>query len=918
MTRYVLLIFAAAVIVCGCAPRDVRTDAQGAAWRPAFAKRSKRLAADTGSGAVAPSRGDVVVSHLDNGLTVIVKPTRTAPVVCVRAYVRAGAMLEKEWLGCGLSHLSEHLVARESIHRMPGGGASQTARDKRAGSLDIGGQANAYTTMDHTCYYIAAASEKTMQCVDLIAGQMIRPEITQADFDREHGVVQRELEMRKDDPNRQMWYEHMANSFGTHPAAVPTIGFLEPLKAVTRDDVLKYVRRMYVPQNMIFVVVGDVDAEAVIKRVKRRFGDLPRGRTPDLSLPPVPTITGLRLRTVTNKNIRDVMERISFQTIPLVHEDLYALDVLSYILSRGRSSRLVRKLQFEKSLVTNISTGSWTPAWGKGLFTVSFRAEVGKFKLAEKAALAELRAVVSGGVTSEELAKAKRQKLADLVRGRQTAESLSAQLATDYLSTGDVDFSRNYTNRIQRVTAGDVLAVAKKYFTFDRMVITRMVPESLEAQTTIGARKTDDSTATVFTLPNGLRVVMRPSRSAGLVAMTFMTKGGLLAENEKTNGIGSLMMSLTTRGAGERSGNAIASFFDEAGGGISGRCGNNTFYWRASVPADRFDGALDIFADVVQKPTLDGDQLDKLRPLAISAIKQVDERWTSQLFKFFHRRFFTGSPYRLHSGGTADIVESVTAAQIREYHARMIRANGSVLTIYGDFDVAAAKERVKKLFASLPSGKFDPPSVAARKVDAAGELYVLETTNAQAGIIVASSGMKVTNVPDRLAINVLDTIISGYRLPSGWLHSELRGKQLVYVVHAFNWTGLLPGAFVTYAGCQPDKAPQVVDIIRKNLRKASRYKPTQKEIDRAVNIILTADALGSQTMPSQSMSAATDELYGLGYDFREKSRRMYRKVTPEDVARVAKKYLGGGYVVIVTTPKPDLFKTIAPDKNDVK
>ena len=119
---------------------------------------------------------------------------------------------------------------------------------------------------------------------------------------------------------------------------------------------------------------------------------------------------------------------------------------------------------------------------------------------------------------------------------------------------------------------------------------------------------------------------------------------------------------------------------------------------------------------------------------------------------------------------------------------------------------------------------------------------------------------------------------------------------------------MAPGALLVYAAGQPEKAPEVVRIIRRNLKKAAGYKPSQDEIDRAVNTILTADLLGNQSMSDLAMSAALDELYGFGWDFRSKLEGLYRKVTPADVARVGRKYLGGGLLTVVTTPQPELVR----------
>ncbi len=855
----------------------------------------------------------VTVSKLDNGLVVIIKPVRTAPVVCVKAYVRAGAMYEREWLGTGISHLTEHLVAEDATHG--DGDTKAAAKDDKVRNrvTEIGGQSNASTSLAWAQYYISASASKTDQCIDLIADWMGNPQISDGAFRREHGVVQRELETGADDPRRQMWMTHSANVFGTHPGAVPVIGYKQPLSKLTSGDVRAYVRRMYVPQNMVFCVVGDVDAAAVLKRICRAFAGLEAGRVPDLSLPEVKPLAGVRRVLRRHKDLSEAMETFSFQTIRLVHEDLYALDVLSYILTHGSASRLVQSVQREKKLVTSIHSYSWTPAWGKGEFALTFRSAPEKADAAEKAIVDGLKSVVASGVTAEQLKRAKRQKVADYVYSQQTAEDIAATLATDYLSTADVTFSRIYTDRIQRVTLEQVQEVAKRYFTFDRMAITRMVPAKKQA-TTAAATQTATAKAKThfFTLPSGLRVILHPSDAVGLVSMTFVIEGGLLDESDKTNGLGSLMMALSVKGAGKRSAEDIAKFFDSAGGGVTGSCGNNTFYWEATVLDDSFGEALEILADITQKPTFSEKELEILRPQMISRVKKIDESWRSQLHKFFRSKFYFG-PYRMLSVGDATVLKSVTAEQVRRYHKEKVRDVGrgiSVLAVYGNFDAAKARKRIEELFAVGKVLRGRGGRLPDHQED---KLFVLKTTNKVAGIILAVRGMKIGD-EDRYPITILDTIISGYHLPSGWLHDELRGKELVYVVHAYNWAGadVEPGAFMVEAACQPEKVPEVMRIIEKNLRKAATYKPSQKEIDRAVNVILTAELLDNQSISELSMSAALDELYGFGYDFRKKLERRYRKVTPEDVQRVAKKYLTRPRVVVVSTPRPELAKKEIP------
>jgi zinc protease len=851
-----------------------------------------------------------ILARLDNGLTVAIRPVSTAPVVCVRAYVHTGGLYEGPWLGCGISHLTEHLVAKGAVHDMGPGQTAESATQSSDRVAEIGGQSNAYTTLDHTCYYISAASGKAAECIDVVADWMARCEIPEADFLREHAVVQRELELGRDDPGRQMWYAHAANVFGSHPAAVPVIGFAAPLAALTHEDVLAYHRRMYVPQNMVFVVAGDVDAEWALRRVREAMAGFSAARVPERVLPEVANFSGVRRRTVENAQLTDVRQEMSFQTVELLDADLYALDVLSYVLGRGPSSRLVRALQRERQLVTSISTSSWTPPWGRGVFTVRFACERGNAAEAEQAVIEQLRSLIADGLGEDELRRAQRQKIADFVYGQQTVESISASLGTDLLSTGDADFSRRYARKIQAVTAEQVRAAAERYFDFDAVVITRMVPAGSAARAPDAGDAAAPAARTperLFTLDNGLRVVLHPTDAVGLVAFTLVGRGGVLVEDEATNGLGTAMTGLSTRGAGGRTAEQIAALFDEAGGAIAGACGNNTFYWKASCLDDRWALAAEVLGDVVVRPSLSAEELEILRPQLLQAVRDRGQGLLSDAFVRAREAFFRDSPYRLHPAGSLEVLEGVTAAQIRRWHARHVRAGSSVLAVFGNFPPERMREVIERAFADMPAGSVDVPEVPARRVDPEGERRVIESDKDSAAVVLSLPGMRIDNLEDRFAMDVLDAILSGYRLPSGWLHTRLRGEGLVYVVHAYNWPGLAPGAFLAYAACQPQTAPRVAAIIREAFRRARDYEPTAEEIDRAVNTILTAELLDSQSMSDLSMQAALDTLYGLGSDFRRRLESYYRGVTPADVRRVGRKYFVEAPLVVVTTPEPRAF-----------
>jgi len=797
----------------------------------------------------------------------------------------------------------EHLVAKGATR---GAGHVEAPRESKSRLDEIGAQSNAYTSLARTTYFINCVSGRAHEALDILCDWMARPSITREDFEREHGVVQRELEMGRDNADRQMWRAHAANFYRMHPAAVPVIGFLQPLKELTYDDVLAYHRKTYVPQAMVFVIVGDIETQAVLDHLCKALAGWAAGRVDRAVLPEVPQAAGMRRVVQPNETVKDVSTNLSFRTIRLVHEDLYALDVLSYVLTNGESSRLHRIVLRDKKLVTSISSSSWTPAWGAGQFTFQFKAAPDKALAAEAEILAQLERVVAAGVTEDELAKAKRQKVADYVYGQQSVESQAATLASDFLASGDVGFSRRYTERIQAVTAAQVQEAAAKYFTFDAMVITQMVPAGTDAAAAAGGEARTDQTVR-FKLDNGLTVILSATESVDLVAMDFAVLGGVLVEDDDTNGMGALMARLSIKGAGERTADEIADFFDRSGGSIGAICGNNTFLWSATMLKADAPEAVEILADVVIRPTYAQSELDILRPRLLAAIKRIDEQWSSQLAQHFRTSFFTNSPYRFNTLGSLDVVEKARRDSIAAHHAKWVKAGSAVLSVFGNFDLPAMREAVEKSFAAMPAGVNEIDLPAPREVRAA-EQHVLKTTNQVAAIMIGWPGMVFDETADRDAMLVLDTIISGRQLPRGWLHTELRGNQLVYVVHAYNRVGKAPGAFIAYAATQPDTARRVVDIILANIAKTLEYEFTQAEIDEAVNMILTADLLDKQTMAALSAQAALDELYGVGYDYSKSLSKRLAAITPADLRRVAVKYLSSPPVVTVTTPAPRLLE----------
>ena len=293
-------------------------------------------------------QAQAAVQHevLDNGLTVLIEENHTNPVVAVQVLVRTGSIYEQEYLGSGISHFFEHIIHGGST-------STRTEAESRALLESIGNNTNAYTTTDHTGYYINTTTEHWPTALDLLADWMLNSKIEPDEFEREKGVVQREIEQGLDNPRRVLFQTNTVTRYKVHPARYPVIGYKELVQQVSRDDLVIYYHRMYAPNNMIVVVVGDVQTDNAMINIRKAFGHGQRRHNPAITLPSEPPQVGKR--TVDKEMaIAQARMMVSFRTVHLTHADLYPLDVLSHILSNGDSSRLVKRIKDEQQLVYNI------------------------------------------------------------------------------------------------------------------------------------------------------------------------------------------------------------------------------------------------------------------------------------------------------------------------------------------------------------------------------------------------------------------------------------------------------------------------------------------------------------------------------------------------------------------------------------
>src|SRR5215217_1624032 len=346
--------------------------------------------------AFPPSTADKWI--LPNGLAVIVQEDHSAPVASVQAWCATGSIDEDQHLGAGLFHIIEHMLFK--------GTQTRSTNEIAQKIQDVGGYINAYTSFDRTVFWIDVPKDGVTTALEILADAMMNSTLPPEEYQKEQEVIRREFAMGMDDPDRMAGLLLFATAYQVHPYRFPVIGELEVYNQLTREQVMQYYKTRYVPNNLTFVVVGDVDAKKIRQQLSDLFQLYPEKSLKPVFVPSEPPQLG---RREAQHEFATELTHLSLAWhIPEVtNPDVPALDLLSTILGDGRSSRLYRRVREETGLAFQISAFSYTPG-APGLFGVDATVDPKKRQATEELALRIIDEIKQTGVTAEELQKAKK------------------------------------------------------------------------------------------------------------------------------------------------------------------------------------------------------------------------------------------------------------------------------------------------------------------------------------------------------------------------------------------------------------------------------------------------------------------------------------------------------------------------------
>lgn len=858
------------------------------------------------SGAWAGLGTGVKETILPNGLKVITKEVHVAPVVSVAVFYKAGGRNEYPGI-TGISHLLEHMMFK-GTPRFPDGDIWRLFT--RNGAV-----INGTTGADTTNYFETLGSDRLELALDIEADRMANCRIDPADHASEMTVVRSELEGGENNASSLLYQEVAAAAFRAHPYQFPVIGFRTDVEGITSDDIYRYYKTYYKPNNAVLVIVGDFDTDAALKLVEEHFGPIPAGD-------PVPPMRVTEPPQMGPRQV--VVERpgtvtrllIAYHIPNAVHPDTPALQVLDQILSGGTTSRIYQAL-VETRLATNAGSNAGLEE-DAGLFTFSASVAQGVDPAKVQTTLYDIvRQAQEQQVTPAELQKAKDQIEAGFIRSQDSLLGQALQLGRYEVTAGSWRFADQYLAAVKGVTAEDVQRVAQQYLVPENMTLGWFIPteagtatslstpakpagEASVARTAPVSEETKAPAATArsepvrMVLPNGLVLIVQENHANATVAITGSIGAGSAFDPPGKSGTAEFTASMLTRGTTSHSKREIAEALERVGASANAYVGPESASFSGSALSKDGELLVSTLAEVLRTPTFPQEELEKLRAQSLDRMVAAQESTGARGGRaFFSTIFPKGHPYgQLPFDEAKSNLQAITRDDLVAFHKAYYRPDSTIIVIVGDVQTEHVQALVEKYFGDWqgegPLPKVSIPLAPLPEKPDRIVISMMDKSQVDANFGYPSPVSRTD--PDFYAVNVMGRILGG-GIPSR-LGTRIRDKDgLAYGVGGGFRSMKSGGTFIVQFGVNPANVDRAVKAMYEEITRLRDEGATQDELDEALDAITGSYAVSLATNSGIASALLDTELYRLGLDYLRKRNDFYRQVTLEQVNAAAKKYL---------------------------
>ena len=870
---------------------------------------------------------DVRKTILDNGLTVLTKEVHTAPVVTVQVWYKVGSRQEAPGVN-GIAHQLEHMLFKGTNERPIQFGRLFSA---------LGSASNAFTSYDNTAYFGTVEREKLTALLTLEADRMQNSRIEASQLETEKRVVISELQGYENSPEYRLNRAVMRAAFPNQAYGLPVGGTKADVQNFTHAKVLDYYRQHYSPDNATLIVVGDFQTESVLSAIQETFGKVAKSSRSAALSNNKPQTTGIPQPTANKTPIvlREEGSASFMQEVyplPAVnHPDVPALDVMDYILTGGRNSRLHQAL-VESGLASEMSGGA-ANLIEAGWYELSATAAPGqKLEPIEQVLTSELTKLTDKGVTQEELQRAKTQLSANVILSLRDITSQAMQLGSDQSTAGDYRFTERYLAAVKTVSTADVQRVAKTYLTSSNRTVGFFEPTTLKGEpgetSTDGAQTSESFNAgppvdpaevakylpplqspgksmsqslpQEFSLANGMRVLLMPDASNPTVTLSGHMLAGSEFDSTAKAGLASLTAENLMNGTKTRDALSLAKALEDRGASLGFSANREGVQVEGNGLAADLPILIQTFADVVQNATFPTDKLELTRQQSLTGL-EVELDSPAQLGRRTFQQAVYPENHPFHAFPTPESLQGITREDVLSFYQQHYRPDTTVLAMVGNFDL----EKVRALLESQLSGwqaTGQAPVANYPEVQLPKKILQLNPVipgKAQAVTLLGYRGIDRKD-PRFYAALVLNQIVGGDTLSSR-LGTEIRDRQgLTYGIYSYFQAGLQPGPFLVQMQTSPEDAQKAIASTISLLKQMQEKGVTNNEVSAAKRSLKSQYPVALANPDELAQTILRNEVYGLSKSEIREFVGQVESVTLEQVNQAAKELLHPDNLVVVT------------------
>src|SRR5215213_3380546 len=721
--------------------------------------------------------------RLKNGLRVIMHVDKSTPIVAVNLWYHVGS--KNEVVGrTGFAHLFEHMMFQ---------GSKNYNDDYFRPLQEAGANLNGSTNADRTNYYEVVPSNFLELALFMEADRMggLLDAMTQEKLDNQRDVVKNERRQRYDNQPYGTAGEKIADIIypKDHPYNWTTIGSLTDLSNASQDDVKAFFRQYYVPNNTSLVLAGDFDTKQARAWVEKYFGTIPTGAAITRPAPATPKIDG-EIRKSFEDSVQLPRLYMVWHTVAANHPDEAALDMLQFVLSSGRGSRLQSNLVYDKQLSQDAFASHFSREIA-GQFQVTSTARPGKsLDEIEKEINGEIERIKKEPPTAEELNRALNVIESQTIFGMQTVLGKADQMNSYATFQGRPDGFQSDLDRYRKVTPADVQRVANTYLNGNRLVMS-FVPRKEKAVSQMNnAVNTPTSTTSKkdtekkdysanlpkpganpsFALPsidkrklsNGMNVWIVKESELPIVSMNMVFNSGGTADPQNRAGLASFTASLLNTGTKTRSAVEIANQLQSIGASVNAGSGWDSANVTMQTLTKNLDKALEIYSDVIMNPVFPETEFKTLQGRSLIALRQRKDN-ANAISSIVYSNLLYGKnhPYGKSLGGDENSIKALTKAEIEKFYSTYYRPNNATLIVVGDADAKTLLPKLETAFANWKSGEVpNLATPAAVTFDRPGIYVVDKPGAAQSVLSIGQIGVSRDN-PDFFPLVVMNSILGG-------------------------------------------------------------------------------------------------------------------------------------------------------------